>query len=138
MSWTVWWNVFCWVCQNFLGNKKAVDYKDSIKNLLKCYSARGYRMSLKVHFLDFYLDVFRRTLEQYQMNMANDFTRTLVLWRSGTKVSRMAVCQPTTAGLYTTINRLRSIIGNRSHKVSNSVELSVPYFFIPVYSLVLE
>ena len=40
---------------------------------------------------------FQRTLEWYQMNMGNNFTRTLVLWRSGTKVSGMTVYWPTTA-----------------------------------------
>ena len=65
----------------------------------------------------------RRTLEQYQVNMANDFTRLLVLWRNGAKVSAMTVCQPATSGHYTVINRLTSIVGKPDHSVSNSVIL---------------
>lgn len=56
------WSAFCWICQNFLGNKRAMDYKDGIKNFLKCYSEMGCRMSLKVHFLDSHLDFFADNL----------------------------------------------------------------------------
>lgn len=114
---------FYWVCQNYLSNNTAVEYKDGINNLLECYSAVGCGMSLKVLFLDSHLDFFQRTLEQYQMNKASDFTRALVLWRNGTKVSGMTACQLTAAGHYTAINQLSSIFTNPNRSVSNSVIL---------------
>lgn len=53
---------FYWVCQNYLGNNTAVEYKDGINNLLEYYSAVGSGMSLKVLFLDSHLDFFPENL----------------------------------------------------------------------------
>ena len=72
------WNFFYWICQNFLGNKKAVDYKDDIKNLLKYYLAMRCCMSRKIHFLNSHLDFFPENLgmvsdehgEQFHQNIS--------------------------------------------------------------------
>lgn len=52
------WSFFHWVSQNVLDNKKAIDYKDDIKNLLKAYAIMDCCILLKVHFLNSHLDFF--------------------------------------------------------------------------------
>ena len=54
-------NVFYWVCQNFLGNKKGMLYKYGIKNLLNSYLAVGCYLSLIVHLMDPRLDFFPKS-----------------------------------------------------------------------------
>ena len=44
------WNSFVTVVKNFLGNKKAENYKDLIQTLLKNFHLLGCNMSIKVHF----------------------------------------------------------------------------------------
>ena len=46
------------VVKNFSGNNKAVNYKELIEKMLKCYHEIGANMSIKVHFLDSHLDKF--------------------------------------------------------------------------------
>ena len=46
------------VCTNFLGNKKAENYRDLVQNLLTAYRKRNCNMSLKIHFLHSHLDFF--------------------------------------------------------------------------------
>ena len=46
------------VSTNFLGNKRAENFKDLVTNLLHCYSRLGCNMSLKIRFLDSHLDYF--------------------------------------------------------------------------------
>ncbi|KAL4101305.1 hypothetical protein QTP88_021325 [Uroleucon formosanum] len=52
------WQAFIWTCENFLGNYKALTYKDGIQNLLNAYNKLGCRMSLKIHFFAFTLRFF--------------------------------------------------------------------------------
>ena len=52
------WNSFVAVVKNFLGNKKAENYKDLIQTLLKNFHRLGCNMSIKVHFLNSHLDKF--------------------------------------------------------------------------------
>ena len=52
------WNSFVEVSTNFLGNTRAKNYKDLVKNLLLCYERLGCNMSLKLHFLHSHLDFF--------------------------------------------------------------------------------
>ncbi|KAL4125789.1 hypothetical protein QTP88_010029 [Uroleucon formosanum] len=56
------WQAFIWTCENFLGNHKALTYKDGIQNLLNAYNKLGCRMSLKIHFLHSHLDFFPENL----------------------------------------------------------------------------
>jgi len=55
------WHAFIWTCENFLGNHKALTYKDGIQNLLNAYNKLGCRMSLKIYFLYSQLFFFRKT-----------------------------------------------------------------------------
>ena len=49
-------------CENFLGNKKAENYKDLIQTLLKNFHRLCCNMSIKVHFLNSHLDKFPENL----------------------------------------------------------------------------
>ena len=44
--------------KNFLGNYKSPNYVQMITNFLQAYQELGARMSLKIHFLHSYLDLF--------------------------------------------------------------------------------
>ena len=56
------WNEFRSVVTGFLGNKKDENYEANVRNLVNAYKEMGCRMSLKLHFLDSHLDVFRENL----------------------------------------------------------------------------
>lgn len=56
------WENFKWVCSNFLGMKKAPDFKNGVHKLLHSYKELGCRMSLKVHFLHSHLEFFPENL----------------------------------------------------------------------------
>lgn len=49
-----------WIClgdtiENFLGNKKAENYKEIVSNIMQSFDAMGVNMSLKIHFLNDHL-----------------------------------------------------------------------------------
>ena len=46
------------VVQNFLGNKRADNYRELVENMLENFQIAGARMSLKMHFLHSHLDFF--------------------------------------------------------------------------------
>lgn len=46
------------VCSQFLGKRRATNYKELVANLLLCYQKLGCNMSLKLHFLHSHLDFF--------------------------------------------------------------------------------
>ena len=50
------------LCTNFLGNVKADNYKELVKNFLKSYQHMGCNMSLKFHILHSHLDFFPPTV----------------------------------------------------------------------------
>ena len=52
------WEAFKPVCSGFLVNTHVPDYQACIEKLLKSYEDMGYRMSLKIHFLHFHLNLF--------------------------------------------------------------------------------
>lgn len=56
------WLSFKSVVINFLGNKKAENYKQIVEDMLKNFKNLGCRMSLKVHFLHSHLDFFPENL----------------------------------------------------------------------------
>jgi hypothetical protein len=49
---------FEYVCRNFLGNEKSENYNEIVQELISSYSAAGCNISLKLHFLHSYLDLF--------------------------------------------------------------------------------
>lgn len=52
------WRAFTDICANFLGNKRADNYKVLVQNLLVTYRNLNCNMSLKIHFLHSHLDFF--------------------------------------------------------------------------------
>ena len=52
------WKPFKSVVKNFLGNRKAPNYREIVGELLQSYQDMGCNMSLKIHFLDSHLDFF--------------------------------------------------------------------------------
>jgi len=60
------WLSFKRICKDFLGNHKAVNYQDVVQDLLTLYKVMGCNMSLKIHFLESYLEFFPRKSQQSQ------------------------------------------------------------------------
>jgi hypothetical protein len=56
------WNSFKLVVENFLGNHKADNYGNLVKNMLKRFQQMKCRMSLKMHFLHSHLGFFPNNL----------------------------------------------------------------------------
>ena len=56
------WQCFVEVIQNFLGNRKADNYKLVVKRMLLAFRDLGCNMSIKVHFLNSHLDQFPENL----------------------------------------------------------------------------
>ena len=56
------WESFVLVVQNFLGNKRADNYKELIKNMLDSYQALGCLMNIKLHYINSHLDMFPENL----------------------------------------------------------------------------
>ena len=52
------WTAFKSVVKNFLGNRRASNYREVISNLLHSLKEMGCRMSVKVHYLHSHLDFF--------------------------------------------------------------------------------
>ena len=84
------WLSFKKVCTEFLGNHKANNYSEIVKELLTSYKALGCNMSLKVHFLDSLLDFFPANLgavsdehgERFHQDILNMETRYQGKWSS--------------------------------------------------------
>ena len=56
------WNSFVLVVKNFLGNFKAENYKELVKNMLSNFRDIGANMSIKIHYLFSHLDCFPTNL----------------------------------------------------------------------------
>jgi hypothetical protein len=52
------WPSFKNVTKHFVGNIKAENFQDIVRELLDSYQALGCNMSLKIHFLQSHLDLF--------------------------------------------------------------------------------
>jgi hypothetical protein len=88
------WMSFKRICNDLLGNCKAANYQDVVKDLLTSYKAMGCNMSenpLSGATLWFFP---RRT----QRSQEKDFTKTLWLRKIGTKAIEPQVCWKTIAG----------------------------------------
>lgn len=52
------WKAFKDVCDNFLGNHRADNYKDLVRTMMKAYHKMGVNQSIKLHYLDSHLEHF--------------------------------------------------------------------------------
>lgn len=50
------------VIEGFLGNKRYINYKENIEQMLIAFNNIGVRMSLKIHFLHSHVDYFNENL----------------------------------------------------------------------------
>ena len=74
------WISFIAVVQGFLGNNKAENYEQLVRNLVKNYSAMGCRMSLKVHMLDAHLNTFKENMGAYSEEQGERFHQDMLLF----------------------------------------------------------
>ena len=64
------WVKFQAVCDYFLGNELALNYRDLVDDMLKAFKNMGISMSLKMHFLNSHLD--RLTEHGYVLGRVSD------------------------------------------------------------------
>jgi len=57
--------------ENFLGNKKADNYKKIVAEMILTFHAMKVNMSLKIHFLHNHFDFFHQIWVNSVMNMMN-------------------------------------------------------------------
>ena len=67
------WNCFIAVVRGFLGNHRAENYQELVRDLIKTYGAMGCRMSLKLHMLDAHLDKFKDNMGAYSEEQGERF-----------------------------------------------------------------
>lgn len=56
------WQATINVIKNFLGNKRAENYKELVREMIDAYRNMGVHMSLKIHFFAHHLDFFPANL----------------------------------------------------------------------------
>ena len=71
------WISFSAVTKNFLGNFKAPNYRDLVKDLLTSFQQLGCNMSVKVHFLHSHLDYFPENLGEMSEEQGERFHQDL-------------------------------------------------------------
>ena len=71
------WTVFVDVVRNFLGNRKAENYEELVRRLLRSYQQLGCNMSIKVHFLFSHLEQFPDNLGDYSDEQGERFHQDL-------------------------------------------------------------
>ena len=82
------WLSFKRICKDLLGNHKAANCQDVVQDLLTLYKAVGCNMSLKIHFLESHLAFFFQKISAKSVtNTVEYFTKTLWLWKRGTKAN---------------------------------------------------
>ena len=67
------WLSFKNIVTNFLGNKKSLNYKSEIKELLCNYQKLGCLMSIKLHFFESHVDYFPDNLGNYSEEQGERF-----------------------------------------------------------------
>ena len=76
------WSTFVETFENFLGNRKAVNYKGIVAKLLSTLQDMGANMSIKLHMLYSHLDRFTENLGDLSDEQGvNSFIRILVKWK---------------------------------------------------------
>jgi hypothetical protein len=87
------------IFKDFLGNHKAANYQDVVLGLLISHTAMGCNISPKIQFLELNLDFSSPKISAKSVtNTVKYFTKTLWLWKIGTKASGPHVCCQNIAG----------------------------------------
>ena len=61
------------VAENFLGNKKTLNYKEIVNKMIQNFEKQDCLMSLKLHFLDSHLDYFPENLGDFSEGQGERF-----------------------------------------------------------------
>lgn len=88
------------VIDNFLGNRKAENYREIVGELIQLFREMNVNMSLKIHFLHNHLDFFRTISETSATNTAKDFIKMWRLSKNDLKVKILVTCLVNTVGLF--------------------------------------
>lgn len=72
------WKCIIEVIQKFLGNERAENYVDIVKNMIVAIKEIGVNMSLKIHFLNDHLNCFPNNLGNFK-NERSSITETTKL-----------------------------------------------------------
>ena len=67
------WSSFVSLVKNFLGDHKALNYVESVENMLTKYQEMGANMSIKVHFLHSHLNRFPENLDDFSEEQSERF-----------------------------------------------------------------
>ena len=93
------WVGFKAVCANFVGNVRAKNYQEIINIMLRAYKHMGFYISVKIHFVHYYLDLFLLpTCGPRAMNTGNIFARTYLTWKKDTEGNDHPACLLTIVG----------------------------------------
>ena len=88
------WLSFVDVTKNFLGNKKALNYKPLVSNVLSAFQHLGCKMSIKVHFLFSHLDKFPENVGSVSDERGEQFHQQ----KNVTRANGIVISWKTTAG----------------------------------------
>lgn len=72
------WNSFKAVAEGFLGNHRATNYQQLVRDMVNNFQAMGCRMSLKLHMLDSHLDLFKDNMGAYSEEQGERFHQDLL------------------------------------------------------------
>jgi len=72
------WESFRDVLHNFLGNRKAKNYKEIVNRMLMAFQAQGCNMSLNVYFSHSHVDYFPENLGAYSEEKGEKFHRDIM------------------------------------------------------------
>jgi len=86
------WLTYKVVCLNFLGNVKAENYKELVKDLLNAYQTVGSNKSLKSHFSISHLDFFPPNMGTVSANKGKGSNIIFPPWRKDMQDSHHRTC----------------------------------------------
>lgn len=75
------WKATIGVIQNFLGKKKANNYKEIVAEMVEAYRVMGVHMSLKIHFLAHHLTFFPENLGEYKIVFRKKITQSAQVFK---------------------------------------------------------
>lgn len=73
------WNSFMAIISNFLGNNKAENYEQIVKEMIRNFGKMKVNQSLKIHFLESHLDFFPKNLGEFSDEHGEKFHQEIAL-----------------------------------------------------------
>jgi hypothetical protein len=93
------WNAVKSLCINFIGKHKAENHRKIVSEMLKCFQVMKSSMSLKLHFLDSYLDFFTQNLGEVSDEHGESFHQDMSVMEKRFLQNGSVVCLQNTVGL---------------------------------------